>query len=336
MLWRREPYPRDVGASRTPRTRPRARRQAVGTARVMPGHERGGRRPRSPPRSRRRAGAGRRRGRHGSRSTTACRRRARRTCGAPPAHAVVGSAEPDRVARRARTRWQRARPTTSARVTRRRRTYVRCMSTRCPNACSESRVDSNICLHPLPAAASVAPTTRRLVTMSDITARQQRILDFIAETVRERGYPPTVREIGEAVGLTSSSSVHAQLANLERKGLLHKDPTKPRADDPRRARRPPSIAVPLVGRIAAGAPILAERARRGVRRGAAGLRRRRRALRPDGRRRLDDRRRASSTATSSSSGPRPPRATATSWPRCCPARPRTRPPSSGSATTAPA
>ena len=62
-----------------------------------------------------------------------------------------------------------------------------------------------------------------------LTARQQRILDFIAATVRDRGYPPTVREIGEAVGLTSSSSVHAQLANLERLGLLHKDPTKPRA-----------------------------------------------------------------------------------------------------------
>jgi repressor LexA len=93
--------------------------------------------------------------------------------------------------------------------------------------------------------------------MSDITARQQRILDFIAATVRDRGYPPTVREIGEAVGLTSSSSVHAQLANLERKGLLHKDPTKPRAvtlEGP----KAPSVAVPLVGRIAAGAPILAE------------------------------------------------------------------------------
>jgi repressor LexA len=93
--------------------------------------------------------------------------------------------------------------------------------------------------------------------MSDITARQQRILDFIAATVRDRGYPPTVREIGEAVGLTSSSSVHAQLVNLERKGLLHKDPTKPRAmalDGP----KAPSIAVPLVGRIAAGSPILAE------------------------------------------------------------------------------
>lgn len=93
--------------------------------------------------------------------------------------------------------------------------------------------------------------------MSDITARQQRIVDFIGKTVRDRGYPPTVREIGEAVGLTSSSSVHAQLANLERKGLLHKDPTKPRAmalDGPKAA----SIVVPLVGRIAAGAPILAE------------------------------------------------------------------------------
>lgn len=95
--------------------------------------------------------------------------------------------------------------------------------------------------------------------MSDtigVTARQQRILEFIAETVRERGYPPTVREIGEAVGLTSSSSVHAQLANLERKGLLHKDPTKPRAmalSEPRAE----AVTVPLVGRIAAGAPLLA-------------------------------------------------------------------------------
>jgi repressor LexA len=94
--------------------------------------------------------------------------------------------------------------------------------------------------------------------VSDITARQQRILDFIAETVRTRGYPPTVREIGEAVGLTSSSSVHAQLANLEKMGLLKKDPTKPRAmtlaTDGARAT---GTSVPLVGRIAAGAPVLA-------------------------------------------------------------------------------
>jgi repressor LexA len=92
--------------------------------------------------------------------------------------------------------------------------------------------------------------------VSDITPRQQRILDVIAKTVRDRGYPPTVREIGEAVGLTSSSSVHAQLANLERKGMLTKDATKPRA----MALLEPKVdgaVVPLLGRIAAGAPTLA-------------------------------------------------------------------------------
>jgi repressor LexA len=89
-----------------------------------------------------------------------------------------------------------------------------------------------------------------------LTARQRRILEFISQTVHERGYPPTVREIGEAVGLTSSSSVHAQLENLERRGLLHKDPTKPRAmtlSEP----RVEGVVVPLLGRIAAGAPVLA-------------------------------------------------------------------------------
>jgi repressor LexA len=92
--------------------------------------------------------------------------------------------------------------------------------------------------------------------MSDITPRQQRIVEFIGRTVRERGYPPTVREIGDAVGLTSSSSVHAQLANLERKGLLTKDPTKPRAmalAEP----KADGVVVPLLGRIAAGAPLMA-------------------------------------------------------------------------------
>src|SRR5262245_30084800 len=91
-----------------------------------------------------------------------------------------------------------------------------------------------------------------------LTARQRRIVDFIATTVRERGYPPTVREIGEAVGLTSSSSVHAQLANLERRGLLTKDPTKPRAMTLSDANRAEGVVVPLVGRIAAGAPVLAD------------------------------------------------------------------------------
>jgi repressor LexA len=96
--------------------------------------------------------------------------------------------------------------------------------------------------------------------MEKITARQQRILDFIKRTVEDRGYPPTVREIGEAVGLTSSSSVHAQLATLQRRGLLRRDAAKPRAMElqvPGR-RRLQSVTVPLVGRIAAGAPVLAD------------------------------------------------------------------------------
>jgi len=107
--------------------------------------------------------------------------------------------------------------------------------------------------------------------MDDITPRQRRIVDYISSTVRDRGYPPTVREIGEAVGLTSSSSVHAQLANLERAGLLRRDPTKPRAMELRgpenrasraaedRTRpRAASVAVPLLGRISAGTPTMAD------------------------------------------------------------------------------
>ena len=103
--------------------------------------------------------------------------------------------------------------------------------------------------------------------MDDITGRQRRILEFIRTAVRDRGYPPTVREIGEAVGLTSSSSVHSQLANLERKGLLRKDATKPRAmalvpvpvEVPEsESRHDPGVQVPLVGRIAAGTPLLAD------------------------------------------------------------------------------
>ena len=104
-----------------------------------------------------------------------------------------------------------------------------------------------------------------------LTKRQQKIIDFIGTTVSERGYPPTVREIGEAVGLTSSSSVHSQLANLEKAGLIKRDPTKPRAimlaDGPTPGRAPApeptpmpqsdGVRVPLVGQIAAGAPVLA-------------------------------------------------------------------------------
>jgi repressor LexA len=94
--------------------------------------------------------------------------------------------------------------------------------------------------------------------MDEVTPRQRRILEFIQRTVRDRGYPPTVREIGEAVGLTSSSSVHAQLENLGRRGLLRKDPSKPRAIEVAGVRPATAVEVPVLGRIAAGAPILAE------------------------------------------------------------------------------
>jgi repressor LexA len=96
-----------------------------------------------------------------------------------------------------------------------------------------------------------------------LTGRQREIFDFLSEYVRERGYPPTVREIGEAVGLASPSTVHAHLANLERAGLLKRDPTKPRALElvgrERSARNDSKLlSLPLVGEIAAGGPLLAE------------------------------------------------------------------------------
>ena len=94
-----------------------------------------------------------------------------------------------------------------------------------------------------------------------ITKRQQAILDFIVETHRDRGYPPTVREIGEAVGLLSPSSVHAQLATLAERGYLKKDATRPRAIVVSSDHRPADVdlrAVPILGAIAAGSPILAE------------------------------------------------------------------------------
>jgi repressor LexA len=99
-------------------------------------------------------------------------------------------------------------------------------------------------------------------TEPGLTDRQRRILEFIATTVEERGYPPSVREIGEAVGLHSPSSVHAQLATLAQRGLLARDPTRPRAirlrgAAERRSRPADLVEVPLVGRVAAGAPLLA-------------------------------------------------------------------------------
>jgi len=90
-----------------------------------------------------------------------------------------------------------------------------------------------------------------------LTRRQEQVLDFVRESVRINGYPPTVREICAELGLSSPSTVHAHLANLERLGLIKRDPTKPRALDVVGAFRPPR-PLPLVGRVAAGAPILAE------------------------------------------------------------------------------
>ncbi|MCM0675792.1 transcriptional repressor LexA [Micromonospora phytophila] len=104
----------------------------------------------------------------------------------------------------------------------------------------------------------------------DLTARQRRILEFIRSWVERHGYPPSVREIGEAVGLVSPSSVAYQLKELEKKGFLRRDPNRPRAVDVRapaevddevaRSQRPAPAYVPMLGRIAAGGPILAEQA----------------------------------------------------------------------------
>jgi repressor LexA len=95
-----------------------------------------------------------------------------------------------------------------------------------------------------------------------LTERQRQILDFLTKYVDAHGYPPTVREIGEAVGLASPSTVHAHLANLERAGLLKRDPTKPRAIELYREPKPEQAAdvhkLPLVGEVAAGGPLLAE------------------------------------------------------------------------------
>ena len=122
------------------------------------------------------------------------------------------------------------------------------------------------------AAVEAVVTALPDIFTADLTPRQRRILDYIRDTVERRGYPPTVREIGEAVGLVSPSSVAYQMGVLERKGYLRKDPNRPRAVDVRppselalddeeeaiRAHRPAPAYVPVLGRIAAGGPILAE------------------------------------------------------------------------------
>jgi repressor LexA len=100
---------------------------------------------------------------------------------------------------------------------------------------------------------------------TELTGKRREILDFIAAQLRERGYPPSVREIGEAVGLTSSSTVHAHLTTLQKQGYLRRDPTKPRAIEVRYdaaceapVERRPARHVPLVGDVAAGTNVLAQ------------------------------------------------------------------------------
>lgn len=104
---------------------------------------------------------------------------------------------------------------------------------------------------------------RRGVCMNKISKRQQDILDFIKQEVKQKGYPPSVREIGLAVGLASSSTVHGHLERLETKGFIRRDPTKPRAieilDSEEEMMVPKSkvVNVPLVGKVTAGQPITA-------------------------------------------------------------------------------
>lgn len=95
-----------------------------------------------------------------------------------------------------------------------------------------------------------------------ISAKQQEILEYIKETILEKGYPPAVREICEAVNLSSTSSVHSHLETLEKNGYIRRDPTKPRTieicDDSFQMMRREMTSIPMIGRVAAGQPILAQ------------------------------------------------------------------------------
>jgi repressor LexA len=99
--------------------------------------------------------------------------------------------------------------------------------------------------------------------MTKLSKRQQQILDFIKKEVKTKGYPPSVREIGEAVGLASSSTVHGHLARLESKGYIRRDPTKPRAieildaDFTASQEKEDVVSVPMIGKVTAGQPITA-------------------------------------------------------------------------------
>lgn len=112
--------------------------------------------------------------------------------------------------------------------------------------------------------AMTQPIQTTQTAETHLTARQRGILDFIVQNMQDRGYPPSVREIGEAVGLSSSATVHNHLGILQKLGYLHRDPTKPRAIEVRyeatsgvAMERRPTKHVPLVGDVAAGVNVLA-------------------------------------------------------------------------------
>ena len=139
-----------------------------------------------------------------------------------------------------------------------------------------NQVLSNKCLIYRRVAPTVTAMSQNVVSLPDtpensdgLTLRQRKILEFITATTADRGYPPTVREIADAVGLSSSSSVAHQLSQLVTKGFINRDATRARALDVRvpeattdlaAASLPDAAFVPLVGQIAAGGPILAEQA----------------------------------------------------------------------------
>lgn len=138
----------------------------------------------------------------------------------------------------------------------------RTRSTRTPATSSRARSSA-------PTASAEGASHTEAETTTGLTARQEAVLEVIRRSVAERGYPPSVREIGEEVGLTSPSSVAHQLRALERKGMLRRDEHRPRAlvvsDSPTTTEsgvdlRPGATYVPVLGAIAAGAPLLAEEA----------------------------------------------------------------------------
>src|SRR5688572_25351586 len=132
-------------------------------------------------------------------------------------------------------------------------------------------VKSNICLKRFIPGARVGTSVRWTTdeaaeeeTVTQLSERQQQVLDYVRTVVADRGYPPSVREIGEALGLSSPSTVHSHLSALVNAGVIRRDPSKPRAIEVLDTRTTPSRAhdenlreVPLVGRIAAGSPVLA-------------------------------------------------------------------------------